>query len=1170
MFKTFIKFIFLFSLLFSIKIFSQTIEQQIMVDQFGYRTDDPSKFAVFANPQSGQNSGNSYTPGSTFKIKRVSDNVEVFSGNIVSWNNGATHSDSGDKCWYADFSSLNTPGDYYVLDVVNNKRSFTFTISDSVYANVMKAAVRSYYYQRCGCEITTTHGGNWNHPICHNQDHNAQLYNGSPQGQTRDVSGGWHDAGDYNKYVTFLVTTVWELLCAYELNPSAFPDNWNIPESGNGIPDILDEIKYELDWLLKMQFDNGSVASRVIAQDRDVFPQDHTDPRYYTLPSSWATAVAAGLFAHASRTFQSFNASYASTLRQAAEKAWTWLEANPNLTPSNGYDGGQNINTRGHYYTSNQDKRFRMFAAAELFKTTGTTKYNTYFLNNFNDTSGQKEGSFHPLLNNKLDPSLCVELNQAYIVYAQTTGADSTTINKIKTMLKNGAQDLINNKNNDPYRGFMWTGHYCWGSNGLKARWAHLAIFAKKLGVDPTLDSEYMKLAGDYIHYFHGINPLNFVYLTSMGSKGANAGAERSVMEIYHGWFKDGSIYDGSSSTYGPAPGFVVGGPNGNYYNDTIASGGTPVTPPANNPPMKSYRDWNTIWPDCSWSVTEPAIYYQSAYVLALSPFVSLGSSGGTTEIRIYTDSETKITGTWSGNGTLVEETGNPYEGNKNYKYSYSLNNWWDGFGFNLDNWGSGSGLDFSGMQNLSLAYKGLSTGHSATIKLVDKNGITGAEISLGTSSGSYIVKSISLSELKGSTTLDLTKIKEIQISIGGSQTGTGVIYIDDIKVTGTVNQAPSCTLTEPGEGWSYTAPATIWIKATATDSDGSITKVEFYNGQTKIGEDTTSPYEFGWAGVQAGSYVLSAKAIDDKGASTSSGSVTVTVTALPSPWKSSNIGNVGIKGSVSYASEKFTITGSGTNIGGKRDAFNFMWQTISGNCTIICRVISQSNTNPAAKAGIMIRENLAANSKHASIVITPANGIIFLRRTSNDGSTYSTTSSGKTAPYWLKLIREGNVFRAYFSANGTNWTKLGSDISISMNSTVYVGLVVTSCDNKKLGKAIFDNVTVSPSILAGFVNVSDEDVRNEDFLFDTKVSPLILDRNKNSTMAIYSACKGKIRFEIFSITGEKIQTLESIDGFSEWNGFDYRGRPVSSGIFILITKCDGKLVGKPVKIGVR
>lgn len=122
------------------------------------------------------------------------------------------------------------------------------------------------------------------------------------------------------------------------------------------------------------------------------------------------------------------------------------------------------------------------------------------------------------------------------------------------------------------------------------------------------------------MHYDHGRNPLSVVYLSNMGTKGAGLGAGKSVMDPYHGWFSQTPRYQGPSSAYGPAPGYLVGGPNQFYSRDW-------VSPPHGEPPMKSFKDWSTGWnaprgdSENSWEVTEPAIYYQAAYVLVLSQF---------------------------------------------------------------------------------------------------------------------------------------------------------------------------------------------------------------------------------------------------------------------------------------------------------------------------------------------------------------------------------------------------------------------------------------------------------------------------------------------------------------------------------------------------------------------
>jgi hypothetical protein len=604
------------------------VSEQIIVDQFGWRAGAPRKVAIFADPISGQNSAVAYTPASTFQLKRVSDGITVFTGNVTSWRTGTTQTQSGDKVWYGDFSSYTTPGDYYILDATNNLQSYNFRLDDAIYVGVLKASARTYYYQRCGTAITSTYGGNWNHPICHTgtgQDLAAlQWLNGAPTGSARNVSGGWHDAGDMNKYVSFTGSVMWNLMTACEWNSAAFPDNWGIPESGNGVPDMLDEIKYELDWLLRMQTANGSVCNRVgVTQYTSSSPPNtETIARYYTQPTSWATATAAAHLAHGARLFSAYGSQYpgySSTLQTAATNAWNWLNSNPNMTPSSGVDGGGEGGSNGGLAAAGgnsdaaADRCLRVLAAAELYKTTANTTYRTYFDTWVKDAS---TGSSNPLVNNWFDPSGGTDLNRACFVYATTTGATQALVDEIKADLASTLNTYLGYYTNldDAYRGFMWDGHNTWGSNSIKSEWANLFMAGVKLNVNAGNNAAYTEAAEEYLHYFHGRNPLSWVYLSNMGSKGANVGADKTVLEIYHGWFADGtSLYDGAASTYGPAPGYLAGGPN-QFYSGTVA-------PPDNEPMMKAYRDWNTGWPDNSWEVTEPAIYYQAAYTLLLSHF---------------------------------------------------------------------------------------------------------------------------------------------------------------------------------------------------------------------------------------------------------------------------------------------------------------------------------------------------------------------------------------------------------------------------------------------------------------------------------------------------------------------------------------------------------------------
>ncbi|MBL9137959.1 MAG: hypothetical protein JNK85_18985, partial [Verrucomicrobiales bacterium] len=182
----------------------------------------------------------------------------------------------------------------------------------------------------------------------------------------------------------------------------------------------------------------------------------------------------------------------------------------------------------------------------------------------------------------------------------------------------------------------------------------------------------------------------------------------------------------------------------------------------------------------------------------------------------------------------------------------------------------------------------------------------------------------------------------------------------------------------------------------------------------------------------------------------------------LPSPWNCSDIGSVALGGGASHASGIFTANGSGEDIWNTEDGFQFVYQTASGNCSVVARVTGVDGTHPWAKAGVMIRETLSSGSKHASVFITPENGAAFQYRKSTRGTSYNNNVAGPTAPYWVKIVRSSSTFTAYRSSNGSSWSQIGS-VSISMGSSVYIGLAVTSHDNGVVCGATFNNVTATP-----------------------------------------------------------------------------------------------------------
>jgi hypothetical protein len=603
---------------------------QITVDQFGWRP-SARKVAILAEPVRGQNAPSDYRSGTRFEIRSADGAAVAYRGESKPWNHGSVSDLAGDRVWHADFSALRKPGSYYLRDPAKKVRSFAFRIAEDVYRPVLRDSVRTFYYQRSGTPIPERFGGNWHHAGGHlgrDQDRTAQYSQGGKAlGQPRDVLGGWFDAGDLNKYVPYLESTLFDLLWAYELNPRVFPDNTNIPESGNGVPDLLDEIKWELDWLFKMQDKDGGVCNRVAGRSFDNGPDppaSDKQPRFYTAKTTWATATAAASFAHAARVYDRFERvfpGFAARLREAAIRAWNYLDAHPEMSPADGSDGDTKLAATPAGSNTNADHRARVYAAAELFKTLRDHKYQAFLDRWATDVAATVDNGLHPFKGYKqVDPLNHLALTQALFTYATTQGASREVVTSFREALSNTAEAIrtASGGPDDPYLAYHLADHYCWGSNQSKGRWGRVLLMAITLGVNRNHHEDYREIMAGYLHFIHGRNPLSLCFLTNMN----HAGADRCPTEIFHFWFHDGSpLYDGVHSRFGPAPGYLEGGPNRFFSVDW-------VRPPYGEPPMKAYRDWNAAWNsqrranEASWEITEPAIYYQAVYTLLLSQFV--------------------------------------------------------------------------------------------------------------------------------------------------------------------------------------------------------------------------------------------------------------------------------------------------------------------------------------------------------------------------------------------------------------------------------------------------------------------------------------------------------------------------------------------------------------------
>jgi hypothetical protein len=626
--------LFIWVLLVSTAVFlnGQPVSEFIVVDQFGYLP-EANKMAVIKNPQTGFDSKASFIPGNTYAVIDAETGEEIFNGSPEMWKNGTTDNSSGDKAWHFDFSSVTTTGTYYILDVEHNVRSFIFNISPSVYNEVLKHTVRTFFYQRSGFKKEAAYAGvAWADEASHIgplQDKNARLFNDKDNPATeRDVHGGWYDAGDYNKYTSWTANYVVEMIKAYLERPEAWTDDYNIPESGNGIPDLLDEVKWGTDHLLRLQFDDGSVIS-IVGEAHGSPPSSATGPSLYGPPNTSGTLNTAGALAITAKAFRSIGMDeYADTLITRAEKAWNWAAEHPdslfnNNDPaynSQGLGAGQmEVNDYGRAMA-------KLEAACFLYDVTADVMYRDYFDANYEKAHLMAWDFAYPFE---------TDVQETLLYYANLSNATASVSDDIKQTYRNAMTNGEENfpayyNQKDPYLAHIKD--YTWGSNGIKSGKGNMFYNIISYNLSSNLENDALDAAGTYVNYIHGVNPLNFCYLSNVYSYGA----EQGVNEFYHSWFSNGSEkWDRVGySTYGPAPGFLTGGPNPQYDWDNCCPSGCgsssnnavctseSISPPKNQPAQKSYKDFNTSWPLNSWEVTENSCGYQVKYIRLLSKFV--------------------------------------------------------------------------------------------------------------------------------------------------------------------------------------------------------------------------------------------------------------------------------------------------------------------------------------------------------------------------------------------------------------------------------------------------------------------------------------------------------------------------------------------------------------------
>lgn len=465
------------------------------------------------------------TECSKFEVKAVSTDKVVFTGQATG---PQFQQDVNEKVWTADFSSLTAPGEYYVsIPGVGN--SVKFPIGYQVYNQPYVTVMRGFYLWRCGMETDGYHKGyRYHQDACHLND-GFDDYIGKKDSK-RDGSQGWHDAGDYGKYVVNAGVTVGILLMAWEhFKPSLEKIALGLPETAPEIPEFLEEIKWETDWLLKMQYPDGSgrVSHKLTAVNFEPFimASADTSKRYFSDWSSAATADFTAMMAQASRVFKPYDAAYSGKCLQAARISYKFLKENPE---NKGFIQGD-FKTGG-YQTSDPDDR--LWAAAEMWETTGEAA----FLADFEKQAAKLKFR----VDENWDWGNQGNLGMFTYLLSDREGKNPAIQDSIKENCLNTAGRIVNHAIEDVYHRPLG-GRYYWGCNGTIARQTINIFVANQLNPDPA----YLDIALDAIGHLFGRNYYNRSYVTGVGfSPPMNPHDRRS----------------GADNIREPWPGYLVGG----------------------------------------------------------------------------------------------------------------------------------------------------------------------------------------------------------------------------------------------------------------------------------------------------------------------------------------------------------------------------------------------------------------------------------------------------------------------------------------------------------------------------------------------------------------------------------------------------------------------------------
>ncbi len=521
--------------------------EQIHLDQVGYLPNG-LKQAVLR----------SEAVGGSFEV--VNEQGEsVYRGETLP---AVSNTSSGETAAIADFSELTEPGTY-TLRTETCGESLPFQIGEDVYEELSYDALHMFYLQRCGAVEDETFG----HEACHTQA--GEIY--GSDGKSIQSTGGWHDAGDYGRYVVAGAKAVADLLLTYENYRGQFDQAFLLPESTNGLPDLLNEVKYELDWMLTMQDpETGGVYHKITGEVfPDVIPpQEETATMVVSPISTTATGDFAAVMAMAARIYP--DEEYRQQCLSAAKKAWAYLKETP--SDGVGFKNPEGIVTGEYDDSHDVDERF--WAAAELYRTTGESVYD--------EAAQQMDLSEIPW-------DLGWQSVGVYGMYAYLKGTETPTAftQELQERLLALAGDALTKADAEVYGAALSSEEYIWGSNMLVADRGMLFLMAEEF----SQNEAYVAAAQKQLHYLLGTNTTSYCFVTGYGSVSPEHPHHRP------------SQYAGQA-----VKGMLVGGPD-SYLEDPYAANVLTGLPPA-----ACYAD-----DDQTYSCNEVTIYWNSPLVYLLA-----------------------------------------------------------------------------------------------------------------------------------------------------------------------------------------------------------------------------------------------------------------------------------------------------------------------------------------------------------------------------------------------------------------------------------------------------------------------------------------------------------------------------------------------------------------------